>query len=193
MPPGPQPPQDPWYYEIRFSHPTTTLKFRKYEHEDGRNETEVGDLLQRAISASIDPRLHNQFMDQHLYTWQDTQTLLGVEAYRPVPAEDPPYELVGLTHGIWLSCLIGINQFRLAYPGLYFEFEIYVEIDEIEEDYVGRGGLLEASPLQAPVASAEDVAVTKRSAFSQVGDRNNALPNSPTTAVNLAGEPGQFL
>ncbi|MDI1492566.1 MAG: hypothetical protein OHK93_003780 [Ramalina farinacea] len=193
LPPGPQPPEDPWYYEIRFSHPTTTLKFRDFEHEDGRNETQVGDLIQQAISASIDPRLHNQLIDQHPYTWQGTQSLVGVEPLRPVPAEDPPHELVGLTHGIWLSSLIGINQFRLAYPGLYFKFEIYVEINEVEEDYVGRGGLLEASELQAPVATAEDVAVTKRSAFSQVGGQNNALPNSATTAVNLTGEPSALL
>ena len=94
--------------------------------------------------------------------------LLGVDPFPAVPAEDPPHELIRLTHGIWMSCLIGINRFRLAYPGLYFNFEIYIDIDEIEE-IIGKGGLEEDHSLQAPVATAEDVAVTKRSAFPRVG------------------------
>lgn len=48
---------------------------------------------------------------------------------------DPPYAPMGLTYKIWEYVLIGINQLRLAYPGLNFRFEIYVN------DCVGCGNL----------------------------------------------------
>lgn len=157
---------------------------------DGRDETQVEDLIQQAIIASIQPGLHNQFMDPRPYTWQGTQVFLGVEPLRAVPSTDPPHELIGLTYDIWLSCLIGISRFRRAYPGVYFKFEIYVAINDDEEVYIGRGGLLRAPSLQAPAATADDVAVTKRSPLYQVGGQNNALPNDSITGVSLTGEPG---
>ena len=108
---------------------------------------------------------------------------LVLDPRRAAPAEDPPHELLGLTHGIWEYCLLGIGQFRLAYPGLYFKFQIYVDLHE-EEVYLGYGALLGAPTLQAPAPTANELAVTKRSPLNLIVPKN-ALPDDSVAMTNL--------
>lgn len=56
-------------------------------------------------------------------------------------ATDPDQEQ-SLTYGIVTDALLGVNNFRLFYPHLNFQFDIYV-FPSIEHDevYVGNGQL----------------------------------------------------
>lgn len=82
-------------------------------------------------------------MKPQQYAWEGDHSagnfftpFLYVIAYAPKPSTAPPYAEVGLTYKMLEYTLIGINQFRLAYPALNFEFQIYTD------DYcVGTGGL----------------------------------------------------
>ena len=153
FPPGPQPPTDPWTYDVRFSNPPIQLKFLEYDLDNSRDETEVQKLVQRAIHFAIsDPGRHDQFLNPHQYTWysDDGDLSLGVLPYTPRPSTEPPYAMVGLTYKILEYSLIGLNQFRLAYPGLNFRFEIYIN------KCIGSGSLESGSLIQRPTTPAGD-------------------------------------
>ena len=69
--------------------------------------------------------------DQYVWDSEEIDYLIVL----PQESEEPV-----LTWGIWTNALIGINRFRLAYPGLDFDFVIHIMPGEV---YVGNGHLFD--------------------------------------------------
>ena len=114
---------------------------------------------------------------------------LLVEVDNAQPSELPPHPEIGLTFGVWTSCLIAINRFRLAYPGVYPRFNIIIKPEGAISQNVGRGRLQvqqwQPLPGVAPAPS-DATAITKRSPLDPVM-LNDALPNNSATGNNLTG------
>ena len=66
----------------------------------------------------------------------------------------PPYEPVGLTYNIWMNCMIAINRFRLAYPGVYFSYDIYIDAGGYMHLFAGYGKV-SIGPRPGAVGSAQ--------------------------------------
>ncbi|KAM0800383.1 hypothetical protein BDR22DRAFT_889433 [Usnea florida] len=134
FPPGPQPDEDPWYYDVPYANPHMNIKFRDYQLIAERNETDVEETFRKAV-VDCTGRHTTLMPDRKNYYWSGSVNL-GVE-----PQEGNPGQAIHLTYGIWGDALTGLNQFRLFYPHLDFGFEIYVYDDDDEELYVGLGYL----------------------------------------------------
>lgn len=78
-------------------------------------------------------------MEPREYTW--SQLWNGIDAIVQVDVEDPSHGEGGLTFGLWTSCLIAINRFRLAYPGVFTSFNILVKSESLLSHNVGHGRL----------------------------------------------------
>lgn len=81
---------------------------------------------------------------------------LTITAADDPASRDPPYGNIGLTYNIWTNCLIAINNFRLAYPGVYFSYDIYIDAGGYNHLFVGYGTVsIDPSPT-APTVQATD-------------------------------------
>ena len=64
------------------------------------------------------------------------------------------------THGMWTSSLTGINNFVLAYPGLFFHYQVFAQEDGVEHDeFMAFGGLRfeQDPPSRRPHACYQDI------------------------------------
>lgn len=84
----------------------------------------VDQLFQDAMVESLDPIKRPKVMPS-MNGWQQGDDLLSVatSSIYSSPKQVP------LTWDMWTSVLTGINQFRLAYPGLDFSFKPFIEND----------------------------------------------------------------
>lgn len=98
--------------------------------------------------AACDPEKRDTYMVGNYYEWNNGggSEFIGLEPERVVPAMVKPPWFVGPTWGIWTNALIGINRFRLAYPGLDFQFKVYVAQGGFEDFNAAFGKLLDLSP-----------------------------------------------
>lgn len=172
------------------------MLFHGYDHVEPSNDTQVGQALQKAILQSSDPHRRSQVMEPRDYVWSQawdrTVVAVNVEVAQSQPAEEPPHQEIGLTFGVWTSCLIAINRFRLAYPGVYPQFNIIIKPEDVISHNVGYGRLQvqQWPPLLIPAPAPSDAtAVTKRSPVNAIV-LNNAPPNNSATGTNLTGAVG---
>lgn len=135
FPPGPQPDRRTFYYDVPYSNPPMNIKFREYQLEPDRDETQVQETLTNAVADCSGPGRRAMLLPVRQNYWESGEVTLMV-----LPEENYPEQLDHLTYGILGDALRGLNNFRLFYPHLDFAFEIYVYGGR-EEDYVGRGYL----------------------------------------------------
>ena len=172
------------------------MLFHNYDHVEPSNDTQVGQALQKAIIQSSDPRRRSQFMEPREYVWSQawgrTVVAVQVDVAQTEPAEDPPHPEIGLTFGLWTSCLIVINGFRLAYPGVFPQFNIIIRPQGLISHNIGNGRLQvqQWPPLQGvPPTPSGVTAVTKRSPLDPIV-LNHALPSKSATGANLTSVVG---
>ncbi|CAD6586878.1 MAG: hypothetical protein ASARMPRED_002860 [Alectoria sarmentosa] len=163
--PGLEPSEEVFFYDVPFSNPPVNIKFKDYDLQLDRNETDVDKCFQKAMMACSDREKHFTEMEAYkLVRWDsgdvlieiepkrgDTSTLHGVvnSALKNLIRKwlisrftIDPDQAQGLTYGIFTDVLQGLNNFRLFYPHLNFFYEVYVYPGEEEdENYVGIGQL----------------------------------------------------
>ncbi|CAD6575573.1 MAG: hypothetical protein ASARMPREDX12_007381 [Alectoria sarmentosa] len=163
--PGLEPSEEVFFYDVPFSNPPVNIKFKDYELQLDRNETDVDKCFQKAMMACSDREKHFTEMEAYkLVRWDsgdvlieiepkrgDTSTLHGVvnSALKNLIRKwlisrftIDPDQAQGLTYGIFTDVLQGLNNFRLFYPHLNFFYEVYVYPgEEADENYVGIGQL----------------------------------------------------
>lgn len=129
---------------VKYSDPPTALVFSGFPPtlRSQRNETEVEVVIQEALIEACSEK-RDGYMNNKLRYWghESGSVFLGLEPKKVVPAKVTPPWFVGPRWGIWVSALIGINKFRTAYPGLDFEFRIYIEQGGFDEFYAAFGML----------------------------------------------------
>lgn len=146
FPPGPKPPTDPWPVGLHYADldTPTLILFAKFSDVQSRNERQLKLILEKAISQCGTSEIRNHLLQpQQVYewsqTWDDVTILLTIVAADDPPSTYSPFESVGLTYNIWTNCLIAINRFRLAYPGVYFSYDIYINAGGYLNLFVGYG------------------------------------------------------
>lgn len=134
-------------YWVGCSEPPTQVIFFNYrEPIIERNETEVTVIMQKAWREATNPlEKHYSFLDEPRYQWDEGEVYLSLEPFDVQPAEEPPPQEVGLTWGIMMYTLVGLNRFRLRYPGLAFSFNIAVEQGGYDEFVTAYGRLSKSS------------------------------------------------
>ena len=126
-----------FFYDVPNSNPHINLKFKDYTLIEDRDETECAEAIQKAISAAGDPTKYDVKVPEFEHTYAQGDNLLDI-----IPKKGYPDQTTELTWGIWSQALTGVSNFRLAYPGLYFVFEVYVYPGGSgDENYVGIGEL----------------------------------------------------
>ena len=120
------------------------MLFAEISDVESRDERQLKLILEKALSQCSPSQIRNVLVQpQQVYQW--SQTLGDVTMILTiVAADDPlsrlsPYLPVGLTYNIWTKCLIAINRFRLAYPGVYFSYDIYIDAGGYQHLFVGYG------------------------------------------------------
>ena len=96
--------------------------FTAYVLKEDRDEVEVEKVMGLAIREAGDPTKHDVLMeDEKDYTWEYGANVLNV-----TPEKGDNERPVAMTWGIFADAWTGINNFRQAYPGLYFIYRINV-------------------------------------------------------------------
>ena len=146
FPPGPKPPRDPWPVGLHYADldTPTLIVFSEFSDVESRNERQLKLILEKAISQCGPSQIRNHLVQPlQVYEWSqtvdDVTILLTITAADDAPSRYPPHELVGLTYNVWTNCLIAINRFRLAYPGVYFSYDIYIDAGGYKHLFVGYG------------------------------------------------------
>lgn len=142
------------------------MVFSGFSDVESRNERQLKLILEKAISQCGPSQIRNHLVQpQQVYEWSQTADgvtlLLTITAADDPPSRYPPYESVGLTYNVWTNCLIAINRFRLAYPGVYFSYDIYIDAGGYMHLFVGYGKVSAepgpgATGLQAPAPGEND-------------------------------------
>ena len=133
FPPGPSP-EGPYEYHVRYSN--VILNFTHYALNHHRNELEVEAVIQQAIAAA-DPSLRRITMSAWPETWSSGSLILVV-----IPSQ---LSIRLMTWGTWANALIGLNHFRLAYPGLDVCFRILLRDERHGHILTGLGTLYTGS------------------------------------------------
>ena len=128
FPPGPSP-EGPYIYPVRYS--DVILNFTNYALNHHRNELEVEAVIQRASIAASDPRLRRINMSARPEAWSSGSVAL-------VAMPDHTGARL-MTWGTWTNALIGVNQFRLAYPGLDVSFKVLLRDEQHGHVSTGLG------------------------------------------------------
>lgn len=140
FPPGPQPPDPPGliYYDVPRSNPKMTIKFRDWELNPERSESDTYDVFRAAFRDASDPTLRDKDMPEETYLWSSGGVELEVN-----PVKEDEQHIFILTWGLWHTALRGVDNFRRFYPRLDVVFEIYIYPPGYEEDdnYLGIGYL----------------------------------------------------
>ena len=112
------------------SNPKIVVEFVYFEFNLERDESQIYEVFRQAFYDASDPNLRDTAVPdrRHLYFYHDADLEM-------TPEKGEPEQVPFLTWGLWHTALTGINNFRRFYPGLNFEFEIYV--DPPEDDDVG--------------------------------------------------------
>lgn len=108
------------------------LRFSNWHDTPHRNETELEEAFQLAIRDAIDPA-HDpqQYLEENDYNFAYEYGLDTVEFLLAAYLEP---EKRRLRYGEWATALTGLNNCRLAYPGLSWYFVVYMfEKGELEE------------------------------------------------------------
>ena len=137
FPPGTQPPDEPWFYDIPHSTPQLTIKFRDFAHDPFRSESSVYNVFLKAFVTAAGPGRQHQRLRE-----PETETSGRVSL---VVEPRGQHYLLPFTYGSWLTTLRGLYTFVKAYPPLDFSFEVYgyVEREPDMEFYLAYGWLLD--------------------------------------------------
>ena len=127
FPPGPSP-IGPYLYPVRYSN--VVLNFTHYWLNRYQSELDIERVIKNAIMDAGDPRRRRVIMDYRAEKWSSGSTLLMAIPKRQTPKM--------MTWGAWANALIGINQFRLAYPGLDIWFNILLQ-GNLQGQYIPIG------------------------------------------------------
>ncbi|KAL9065259.1 MAG: hypothetical protein Q9161_008338 [Pseudevernia consocians] len=136
--PGREPSEEVIFYDVPFSDPPVNIKFKDYEFNNDRNETDVDECFRKAMRECSDRAKHFTVMtEDESKSWESGDVFLDL-----LPRKGDPDQEQALTYGIFTDALQGLNNFRLFYPHLNFWYEIYVYPgEEMLENYVGVGQL----------------------------------------------------
>ena len=88
--------------------------------------------MQTAIRDSVNPFRPQDTVPPVKQTWRLNEYWLDMRPRSP---------RLPFSHGMWTSSLTGINNFVLAYPGLFFHFQVFVEEEGVEGYFVAFGAL----------------------------------------------------
>lgn len=110
------------------------LKFSGWHDTPNRNETELEEVFQLAIRDAIDPA-HNpeNYLEENDYNFAYEYGLGQVEFVLSAYLEP---EKRRLRYVEWATALTGLNNCRLAYPGLSWYFVISMFIKKEQEEPV---------------------------------------------------------
>ena len=111
----PYPPPNPFNYPVPYSN--IALEFAVYSTLSDCNQTEVSIIMRDAIRDSINPFRPQDAMPLTYRFWTSGRYWLDM---RPIGTS------VSFTHGMWTASLTGINNFVLAYPGLFFLYRVFL-------------------------------------------------------------------
>ena len=111
--------------------------FSLYSTLSDFNQTDVDLIMQTAIRDSVNPFRPQDTVPPVKQTWRSNQYWLDM---LPVNRELP------FSHGMWTSSLTGINNFVLAYPGLFFHYQVFVEEEGVEKGHFVAFGSLRFRP-----------------------------------------------
>ena len=115
------------------------LFLQKLDYGPHNNETDRDELFRIAIRDAIAP----QHRPGDLLDWDSDQDFLfKQQALIVVPKVASGKRGWRLTYGLWTTALTGLNHFRLAYPGVDFDYDICIFPREEERLlYLGSGEL----------------------------------------------------
>lgn len=110
------------------------LRFSDWQDTPNRNETELEEVFQLAIQDAIDPA-HNpeEYLEENYHNFAYEYGLEQVDFVLSGYLEP---EKRRLRYVEWATALTGLNNCRLAYPGLSWYFEIYLLIKGEQEEPV---------------------------------------------------------
>ena len=112
------------------------IKFHPWQRDLSRDERQVEDVLDIVDRDAIGQE-PTSTMAIRTYEWGNGAILLEFE---PKRVDDPA---LMIKWSLWSVALIGIRGFVEAYPGVDFQFELFVDVPGAHEDvYVGIGQLL---------------------------------------------------
>ena len=117
FPPGSQPPDDPWFYDVPHSAPRLNIKFRDFTHDPYRSEISVYTVFRKAFVRASGPERRDEPLLQPESATRGRVSL--------VVEPQGQHHLLPFTYGRWLTALRGLYSFVRAYPLLDFSFEIY--------------------------------------------------------------------
>ena len=127
------------YYTVPRSNPEMILKFRDWELNPERSESNTYDVFRAAFRDASDPSLRDTVMEEKTHLWPSG----GVELEITPLKEDE--QVFFLTWGLWHTALRGVDNFRRFYPKLNVVFEVYIYPPGYEEDDNALGtGYLES-------------------------------------------------
>lgn len=95
----------------------------RWPHTGDRDASNVQRVIQAAVHDAVVPSKRDVVMDQESteYEWSYMGNFLWIF---PQTLDKPP--LTKMTWGMWADALRGIDEFRLAYPGVLVIFHVYV-------------------------------------------------------------------
>ena len=118
------------------SNPKIVVEFVAFELNLERDESQIYEVFRKAFYDASDPTLRDTAVPEGRHSYIDHDANLEITPVQIQPEQGP-----FLTWGLWHTALTGINNFRRFYPGLDFEFEVYVSpIDDVRF-YIGDGYL----------------------------------------------------
>ena len=97
------------------------------------NQTDVDMIMQTAVRDSVIPFRPEDIIPPMRKVWRSGGYWLDMRRIN----RDLPF-----SRGMWTSSLTGINNFVLAYPGLFFHYQVFVEEEGVEKgEFMAFGGL----------------------------------------------------
>ena len=115
------------------------LFLQHLDHGPHGSETERDELFRIAIRDAIGP----EHRPGDLLDWDSDQDFfVAQQALIVVPKAATGKRGWRLTYRLWTTALTGLNHFRLAYPGVDFDYDIYIFPEEEGRSlYLGSGEL----------------------------------------------------
>ncbi|CAF9911508.1 MAG: hypothetical protein ALECFALPRED_007344 [Alectoria fallacina] len=90
--PGLEPSEEIIFYDVPFSNPPVNIKFKDYELDPDRNETDVDKCFQKAMMACSDREKHFTEMEQDANVqWDSGDVVIEIMPRRGVSQTRPPY------------------------------------------------------------------------------------------------------
>ena len=110
----------------------------------------------------MQPGRCDRFMRTERISWASGDVDMSLVPRKRQQSETGVPRWVGLTWGIWENTLVGINRFRLAFPGRDFVFKVFVEQGGFPGFECGTGQMLDDREARAII---DDLAEGVRTTF----------------------------